>query len=83
MKTLMNLKTTGMTIAISLMAATCANAASTNKIFLSNTLIFLFLGLCAAVVAIQLIPSIMMLYGMIKAALEQKKEQAHATSKSR
>ena len=83
MKPIMNLKTTSMTTAISLMAATCANAASTNKIFLSNTLIFLFLGLCAAVVVIQLIPSIMMLYGMLKAALEQKKEHTHATSKSR
>jgi hypothetical protein len=79
----MNLKTTSTTIAISLIAATYANAASTNKVFMSNTLIFLFLGLCAAVVAIQLIPSIIMLYGMIKAALEQKKENAHATSKSR
>jgi hypothetical protein len=83
MKSIMNLKTTSMTIAITLMAATCANAASTNKIFLSNTLIFLFLGLCAAVVAIQLIPSIIMLYGMLKAALEHRKENAHATSKSR
>lgn len=83
MKTITNLKTTSMTIAISLMAATCANAAATNKVFMSNTLIFLFLGLCAAVVAIQLIPSIMMLYGMIKAALAHKKEEAHATSKSR
>ena len=83
MKPVMNLKTTSMTIAISLMAATCANAASTNKVFMSNTLIFLFLGLCAAVVAIQLIPSMIMLYGMIKAALEQKREHSHATSKSR
>ena len=83
MKSIMNLKTASTTIAISLMAATCANAASTNKIFFSNTLIFLFLGLCAAVVAIQLIPSMIMLYGMIKAAIESKKVSAHATSKSR
>ena len=83
MKPIMNLKTTSMTIAISLMAANFANAASTNKVFFSNTLIFLFLGLCAAVVAIQLIPSMIMLYGMIKAALESKKENSHATSKSR
>lgn len=79
----MKLKTASSTIAISLMAATCANAASTNKVFMSNTLIFLFLGLCAAVVAIQLIPSAIMLYGMIKAAFENKKVNANATAKSR
>jgi hypothetical protein len=79
----MNLKTASTAIAISLMAATCANAASTNKVFMSSTLIFLFLGLCAAVVAIQLIPSAIMLYGMIKAAFENKKVNANATAKSR
>ena len=61
--------------------STAANAASTTKVYMSNTLIFLFLGFCALIVAIQLIPSIIMLYGMIKGALSSKDEKAVATSR--
>lgn len=65
-------------LALTLIAATGANAASTNKVYMSGTLIMLFLGFCALVVVIQLIPALMTLYGMIKGALSGNKEKAAA-----
>lgn len=55
-----------------LMTSTGAHAASTSKVFMSNSLIFLFLGFCALVVVIQLIPAIITLHAMIKGALSSK-----------
>lgn len=72
MKTIHKLTNTLTSLASVLMTATAAHAASTNKVYMSNTLIFLFLGFCALVVAIQLIPAAITLYGMIKGALSSK-----------
>lgn len=80
----MNIKnsftTIAQTSALILMAATAAQAAATNKVYLSNTLIFMFLGFCALVVVIQLIPAIITLYGMIKGVTSGMKEKATAKS---
>ncbi len=59
-------------LALGLITATSAHAASTSKVYMSNTLIFLFLGFCALVVVIQLIPAMITLYGMIKGALSAR-----------
>lgn len=59
-------------LAVVLMTSTGAHAASTNKVFMSNTLIFLFLGFCALVVVIQLIPAIITLHAMIKGAVSNR-----------
>jgi hypothetical protein len=68
------LSTTLAPMAVMLMTTTSAHAAAaaTNKVFMSNTLIFLFLGFCALVVTIQLIPAIITLHAMIKGALSNK-----------
>ena len=72
MKTLSKITSTITPIAAVLMTASGAHAASTNKVFMSNSLIFMFLGFCALVVVIQLIPAIITLQAMVKAALSSK-----------
>jgi hypothetical protein len=63
-------------VAISLLTSTGAHAAaSTSKVFVSGTLILLFLGFCALVVVVQCIPAILTLYGMIKGAATSKERE--------
>jgi len=52
------------------LAATPAFAVSTNKVYNSGILVLLFLGFCALVVVFQMIPAIMILFGMIKEAVK-------------
>lgn len=68
-------------LAISLVSSTGAHAASTNQVFVSGPLILLFLGFCALVVAIQCIPAMLTLYGMITGAAAANKEKATASSR--
>ena len=81
MKTITMLKSLIPPLAAVLISATASQAASTNKVFMSNTLIFLFLGFCALVVAIQLIPAMITLYAMIKAALSSRREEKAAKAR--
>lgn len=68
--------------ALSLVAGTAfASSGATNKVFVSGPLILLFLGFCAVVVVIQLIPAMIMLYSMIKGAVSSEKEEVTATNK--
>jgi hypothetical protein len=63
--------------ALSVLLATvpCAFAATTTKVYSSGVLILAFLGMCALVVVIQLIPAIVVLFGMVK-GLVKKGEDA-------
>jgi len=63
-------------VALSLATSTgaFASAGVTNKVFVSGPLILLFLGFCALVVVVQCIPSIIMLYGMIKGVASDKEK---------
>lgn len=70
-------------LAICLATATAADAASTSTVFMSSTLVLIFVGFCALVVVIQLIPAIMLLFGMIKGALSGGKEKKEAEAKVR
>ncbi|MCM0080062.1 hypothetical protein L4X63_00500 [Geomonas sp. Red32] len=65
---------------ITLMWTINAHAASTNKVFISKIGIFIFLGFCALVLVVQLIPAMMTLYGMLKGVT---KEQEKAASRVR
>ena len=80
MKTRMTLPTAINTAIIFLMAAANAHAASTSKVFVSKLGIFIFLGFCALVLVVQLIPAMMTLYGMLKGV---GKEQEKATSRAK
>ena len=80
MKTTRTLKTLCSTGTLSLLTTTGAFASSegtvsTNQVLISGPLILLFLGFCALVVVIQLIPAMITLYGMIKGALDSKKQE--------
>jgi|GEM_PF-822026 len=56
--------------------APVAQAASTNTIYTSGWLVLAFFGFCALVIAIQLIPAIIMLAGMLKALVTGKEKAA-------
>ena len=66
------------TVAITLFAAANAHAASTNKVFVSKLSIVIFLGFCALVLVVQLIPAMMTLYGMLKSIGSKEKSPARA-----
>lgn len=55
-----------------------ALAASTTRVYSSGILVLGFIGVCALVVVIQLIPAIMILWGMVKSALESSKKSETA-----
>lgn len=62
-------------LSVLLATVPCAFAATTTKVYSSGILILAFLGMCALVVVIQLIPSIVVLFGMVK-GLAKKEEEA-------
>lgn len=71
------LQTAMNTLIVTLMVAANAHAADTSKVFVSKLGIFIFLGFCALVLVVQLIPAMMTLYGMIKGVgKEQEKSRA-------
>jgi hypothetical protein len=53
-------------LAILLATTPCAFASTTTKVYNSGILVLAFLGFCALVVVIQLIPAIITLCGMLK-----------------
>ncbi len=59
-----------------LMTAANACAASTSKVYVSKLGIMLFLGFCALVLVVQLIPAIITLYGMIKGIGKEQEKTA-------
>lgn len=80
MKTRTRLPAAVNTAIVFLMTTASAHAASTNKVFVSKISIVLFLGFCALVLVVQLIPAIMTLYGMLKGV---SKEQEKSTSRAK
>jgi hypothetical protein len=64
------------TMIISLATSTGAHAAATQKVYSSGILVLAFLGFCALVVVIQLIPAIITLYGMIKSAASSRNTES-------
>ena len=65
-----NLKTALVTLTLTLLATSPALAAhvDTTRTYSSGLLIGLFLGFCALIVVMQLVPSLILLYGFVKAA---------------
>ena len=81
MKTRMSIQAAANTAIVFLMTAANAYASSTSKIFVSKLSIVIFLGFCALVLVVQLIPAIMTLYGMLKGvSKEQEKSPSRAKS---
>ena len=64
-----------------LIAAANAHASSTSKVFVSKLGICIFLGFCALVLVVQLIPAIMTLYGMLK-GIGKERDKSPSRAKS-
>lgn len=60
------MRITTYSLALLLATAPCAFASATTKVYNSGILVLAFLGFCALVVVIQLIPAIITLCGMLK-----------------
>ena len=58
-----------------------AFAVSTNRVYSSGIFVLAFLGFCALVVVVQLIPAIMTLWGMLKGAADNAKNSAKVEAK--
>lgn len=63
---------------MSLALASPALAVDTTKTYSSGILVGIFLGFCALIVVVQLIPTLMLLYGFIK-GLFRKEAKSHAS----
>jgi hypothetical protein len=74
------LKSTGMGI-LMLMLASPALAVDTTTTYSSGILVGVFLGFCALIVVVQLLPTIMLLVGFIKGLIKgtDKKASHHAS----
>lgn len=81
MKTRMLMPAAVNTAIVFLMTTANAFAASTSKVFVSKLGIFIFLGFCALVLVVQLIPAMMTLYGMLK-GLGKEQEKSPSRVKS-
>jgi hypothetical protein len=53
-----------------------ASAVSTTRVYSSGIFVLGFIGFCALVVVVQLIPAIMAMWGMLKGAAENAKNSA-------
>lgn len=71
------------TLAILLAAASPALAVDTTQVYNSGFLVLAFLGFCALIVVVQLIPAIILMIGSLKsmASGASKKQNAHARAK--
>ncbi|MBT0664710.1 hypothetical protein KI809_10405 [Geobacter pelophilus] len=58
-----------------------AFAVSTTRVYSSGIFVLGFIALCALVVVVQLIPAIMMLWGMIKGTAENSKNAVKVSAK--
>ena len=67
-------------IALSLVSSSVAYAAATQKVYASSILVLLFLGFCALLLVVQLIPAMMSIYGLIKGAMTRKTDTAETAN---
>ncbi len=71
------------TFALWLTAISPAFAASTTTVYNSGILVLVFVGFCALVILVQLIPAIMTLWGMLMGILSNKESDTVAEAKAR
>ena len=63
-------------MAVSLLMASPALAVDTTKTYSSGLLVGIFLGFCALIVVVQLMPTIMLLVGFFKGLIKDHSRQA-------
>ena len=79
------MKTTQLTVTTVLLTLAMfseAFAAGTTRVYSSGIFVLGFIGFCALVVVVQLIPAIMTMCGMIKGAMENSRKTAKASVKN-
>jgi DNA-binding NtrC family response regulator len=77
-KAMFSMKSILSTIAVTMMLVSPAFAVDTSATYNSGILVLLFVGFCALLIVAQLVPALLMLFGMTKAAtqgLSQRKAQ--------
>lgn len=72
---MLNLRVVVATIALLLLAVAPVLAADTSKIYTSGLLVLLFVGFCALLIVVQLLPAILSVMGMTKNAAQRSVEQ--------
>jgi hypothetical protein len=65
-----------MAVALLVVGAAPAFAVDTTRVYNSGILVLLFLGVCALIVVVQLIPAIMLLFGSLRTMLRGAKGKA-------
>ena len=70
------MKTTIMTVAALLGTTQLALAAAKTNGDGSQLAIYIFLGMCALIIVVQLFPMLFMLYGLVKGLMQGKKQAA-------
>ncbi|MCK4502091.1 MAG: hypothetical protein KAU22_03585 [Desulfuromonadales bacterium] len=70
------------TIAITMMLVTPAFAVDTATTYNSGILVLLFVGFCALLIVAQLVPAVLVLFGMTKAVTEGLAEKRAAMKNS-
>src|SRR5512139_3018716 len=78
--TMKTLRTTTMTVAMMGATSLPALAVDTSRTYSSGLLIGIFLGFCALLVVVQLMPSVMLLVGFIKGLTRRTETSAEAVS---
>ncbi len=81
-KAMFPIKSVLSTIAITLMLVTPAFAIDTAQTYNSGILVLLFVGFCSLIIVAQLVPAVLVLFGMTKAVVQgvsEKRAQASAT----
>jgi len=75
------LRSTLMGMAMLMTMVTPAFAVDTTKTYSSGILVGIFLGFCALIVVVQLVPTIMLLVGFVKGLIKDhsKKTRRHAS----
>lgn len=73
----MNAKRTLSTLCILLAGAVPAYAVDTAKTYHSGILVLAFLGICALIVVVQLVPSLLVLFGWVKSLFRKSSEKSH------
>jgi uncharacterized membrane protein len=75
------LRSTLMGMAMLMTMVTPAFAVDTTKTYSSGILVGIFLGFCALIVVVQLVPTIMLLVGFVKGLIndQSKKTRRHAS----
>lgn len=77
------LETLFITVTLCIFAVSEAFAASTTRVYNSGILVIAFLGFCALVVVVQMIPALITMWGIVKELVAGKGKEKEADARIR